>query len=129
MAARERPDEAEVGLRLNLAPKTRTPPTGLGRCARCGGQVEGRISFPGDTDESRCIQCGRSPTPANVEVSYTPVPENESLPVALAQEWQQSLQSGGVASKAELARQLGVTRDHVTQALGLLLLASEARDA
>lgn len=58
----------------------------VGRCTRCGGQVVGRISFPGDPPERRCVQCGRPPTPAYVEVSYTPVPENEWLPVALAQE-------------------------------------------
>ena len=86
VAARERPDQVEVGLRLNLETKTRTRPAGLGRCARCGGQVVGRISYPGDPPKQRCVQCGRSPTPANVEVSYTPAPENESLPVALAQE-------------------------------------------
>ena len=86
VVAKERPDEAEVGLRLNLAPKTRKPPTGLGRCARCGGQVVDWLSYPDDPPERRCVQCGRSPTPANVEVSWTPVPENESLPVALAQE-------------------------------------------
>ena len=55
VAARERPDQAEVGLRLDLEPKTRTRPAGLGRCARCGGQVVGRISFPGDPPERRCV--------------------------------------------------------------------------
>ena len=51
VAARERPDEAKVDLRLNPEPKTRTRPARLGRCARCGGQVVARISFPGDPPE------------------------------------------------------------------------------
>ena len=66
VAARERPDEVEVGLRLNLEAKTRTRPAGLGRCARCGGQVVGRISYPGDPPEQRCVQCGRSEVPPRV---------------------------------------------------------------
>ena len=86
MAAKERPDAAMVDLRLDLEPETRTRPAGCGPCARCGGQVVNRISFPGDPPERRCVQCGRPPTPAYVEVSYTPVPENEWLPVALAHE-------------------------------------------
>ncbi len=36
-------------------------------------------------------------------------------PMALAQEWQQLLESRAAASRAELARQLGVSRAHVTQ--------------
>ena len=63
VAARERPDEAKVGLRLDLEPETRTAPAGLGRCARCGGQVVGRISYPDDPPERRCVQCGRSEVP------------------------------------------------------------------
>ena len=66
VAARERPDEAEVGLRLDLEPEPRKPPTELGRCARCGGQVVSRISFPGDPPERRCVQCGRSEVPPRV---------------------------------------------------------------
>ena len=49
-------------------------------------------------------------------------------PIALARCWQRRLDTGEVASRAELARQLGVTRAHVTQVLGLLRLAPEAQD-
>lgn len=48
-------------------------------------------------------------------------------PVAQALEWQQRLESGEVSSRAELARQLGVTRAYVTRLLGLLHLAPDAR--
>ena len=48
-------------------------------------------------------------------------------PVALALDWQQHLDSGEVSSRAELARQLGVTRAHVTHVLGLLHLSPDAR--
>ena len=61
-----RDSEAKVGLRLDLEPKTRTPPARLGRCARCGGQVVGRRSFPGDPPEWRCVQCGRSEVAARI---------------------------------------------------------------
>ena len=54
-----RGSEAEVESTLDLEPETRAVPTLAGRCARCGGQVVGRISFPGDPDERRCIQCGQ----------------------------------------------------------------------
>ena len=40
---------------------------------------------------------------------------------------QQRLDSDEVSSRAELARQLGVTRAHVTHVLGLLHLVPEAR--
>ena len=66
MAARERPDEAKVGLRLDLALKTRPAPTPAARCARCGGQVVSRIEFPGDPSERRCVLCGRSEVPPRV---------------------------------------------------------------
>ena len=49
-------------------------------------------------------------------------------PIVLAQDWQQLLTSGKFASKAELARQLGVSRAHVTQVLGLLQLAPDLQD-
>ena len=48
-------------------------------------------------------------------------------PVALALDWQQRLDTGEFRSRAELARQLGVTRAHVTHVLGLLHLAPDAR--
>ena len=41
--------------------------------------------------------------------------------------WNQQLQSGRVASKTELGRQLGAARPHVTQVLSLLLLALTAQ--
>ena len=46
-------------------------------------------------------------------------------PIALAQEWQGMLRARDCASRADLARQLGVTRARVTQVLGLLDLAPE----
>ena len=63
------------------------------------------------------------PTPS------VPTRQQRRNPVALAQEWQQRLQSGEAASRTELARQLGITSAHVTQVLSLLLLSPEARDA
>ena len=48
-------------------------------------------------------------------------------PVALALDWQQRLDTGEVRSRADLARQLGVTRTHVRNVLGLLHLAPDAR--
>ena len=50
-------------------------------------------------------------------------------PVGLALDWQQRLDSGEFVSKAELARQISVTRDHVTQVLSLLRLAPEMRSS
>ncbi|MBI4311117.1 MAG: hypothetical protein HY681_04975 [Chloroflexi bacterium] len=41
-------------------------------------------------------------------------------PLALAEEWQQLLDTGQVGSRAALARKLGVSRAHVTQTLRLL---------
>jgi len=46
-------------------------------------------------------------------------------PIARAQEWQAMLASGACASRAALARTLGVTRARVTQVLGLLELAPQ----
>ena len=54
-------------------------------------------------------------------------PEKRRNPVALALDWQQCLDCGEFSSRAELARQLGVTRAHVTQVLSLLHLAPDAR--
>jgi len=47
-------------------------------------------------------------------------------PIVVAQEWQRTLDSGECASRADLARKLGVTRARVTQVLGLLELTPEA---
>jgi len=44
-------------------------------------------------------------------------------PVFLAREWQQALDRGDVASRADLAHRLGVSRARVTQVLGLLALS------
>lgn len=49
--------------------------------------------------------------------------------MALAQEWQQRIASGEVPSRAALAREIGVTRAHVTQMLCLLQLASSVQEA
>ncbi|MBI2872180.1 MAG: hypothetical protein HYY00_03200 [Chloroflexi bacterium] len=50
-------------------------------------------------------------------------------PVALAREWQAILESGEVPSRAALARQLGVSRAHVTQVLRILLLPPDKLQA
>ena len=49
-------------------------------------------------------------------------------PIALAQSWQKWLATGEIASRAELARQLGFSRAHVTQVLSLLHLAPEVQE-
>ena len=49
-------------------------------------------------------------------------------PVALAQEWNRRISTGELSSRAHLARDIGVSRAHVTQVLSLLLLSSEAQD-
>ena len=46
----------------------------------------------------------------------------------MARGWHRRLDTGEVASRAELARELGVTRAHVTQVLDLRRLAPEAQD-
>lgn len=48
-------------------------------------------------------------------------------PVALALDWQQRLDTGEVSSRAELARQLGVSSAYVSRVLGLLHLTPDAR--
>ena len=48
-------------------------------------------------------------------------------PVALALDWQQRLDTGEVNSRAELARQLGVSSAYVSRVLGLLHLTPDAR--
>ncbi len=48
-------------------------------------------------------------------------------PIALAQEWQQMLAAGERASRADLARRLGVSRARIPQVLGLLDLARTCR--
>jgi hypothetical protein len=50
-------------------------------------------------------------------------------PIAVAQEWQRLLSVGECASRADLARKLGVTRARVTQVLGLLELTPEVVEA
>jgi hypothetical protein len=47
----------------------------------------------------------------------------------VAQEWQSMLGTGECASRADLARRLGVTRARVTQVLGLLELTPEVVEA
>lgn len=48
-------------------------------------------------------------------------------PMVLAQAWQRRLDIGAAESRADLARQLGVSRAHVTQVLRLLRLAPGAK--
>jgi hypothetical protein len=49
-------------------------------------------------------------------------------PIVLAEEWQQRITTGEVRSRADLARELGVSRARVTQALTLLSLAMDVKD-
>lgn len=58
--------------------------------------------------------------------SKTTSPRRRNL-VALALEWRQILEYGEAASRAELARRIGVTRAHVTQVLSLNYLVLEAK--
>ena len=48
-------------------------------------------------------------------------------PIVLAQEWQRRLDAGEAASRADLARKLGVSRAHVTQVLRLLTMAPQVK--
>ena len=50
-------------------------------------------------------------------------------PLVIAQSWHRRLETGQAATKAELARQLGVSRSHVTQVLRLLNLSPEVKEA
>ena len=61
VAAKERPDAQVVDLRLDLEPKTRTRPAGCGPCDHCGG-----FMARSDSDEWKCLQCGRANTPPRV---------------------------------------------------------------
>ena len=49
-------------------------------------------------------------------------------PMALAQAWNDQIQSGKAKSRADLARQLGVSRAHVTQVLRILKVAPNVKD-
>ena len=64
-AAKEQPDAQGVDLRLDLEPETRTRPAGRGPCGHCGGFMA-RIRHPGEPDEWKCVQCGRTNTPPRV---------------------------------------------------------------
>jgi len=50
-------------------------------------------------------------------------------PITRAREWQSILDAGECASRADLARRLGVSRARVTPVLGLLDLAPEVLEA
>jgi hypothetical protein len=50
-------------------------------------------------------------------------------PIALAREWEAQLADGTCASRAELARALGVSRARITQVLNLLSLPTQVCDA
>ena len=65
VAAKEQPDAAMVDLRLDLEPETRTRPPGCGPCGHCGGFMA-RIGHPDDSDEWKCLQCGRTGIPPRV---------------------------------------------------------------
>ena len=53
-------DEAVVGQGLSFAPETRSRPAGRGHCGHCHGNM---LS---DSDERRCLQCGRTGMPPRV---------------------------------------------------------------
>ena len=59
----------------------------------------------------------------------TPTAYTHRNPVALAREWQGLLDNGAVPSRAGLARQLGVSRAHVTQVLSILRLPLQRQNA
>ena len=73
------------------------------------------------------VVAGREPMAAALAelANETPRGYTHRNPVALAREWQALLDSGEVSSRAALGRQLGVSRTHVTQVLGLLHLPEE----
>ena len=50
-------------------------------------------------------------------------------PMVLAQAWHDRVQTGKAKSRADLARQLGVSRAHVTQVLRLLRMAPSVQHA
>jgi hypothetical protein len=49
-------------------------------------------------------------------------------PVTLAREWKEALERGEYASKADLARNKGISRARVTQILNLLKLDAEVQE-
>jgi len=54
-------------------------------------------------------------------------PKQYPNPIVLAQGWQRRLDTGEAASRADLARKLGVSRAHVTQVLRLLNMAPQVK--
>jgi hypothetical protein len=71
------------------------------------------------------FECAEPPGLFEQPIALTPTSRRYRNPISLAQEWQSILADGKCASRADLARQLGVTRARVTQILGLLELAPE----
>ena len=71
--------------------------------------------------------CFKLPQPASRRNPSESIRQERRNPVALALDWQQHLDSSEFTCRAELARQLGITRAHVTQVLSLLHLAPEVR--
>jgi hypothetical protein len=59
----------------------------------------------------------------------TPVVKSRRNPIALAREWEALLANGTFQSRADLARELGVSRARVTQVLNLLSLAPQILNA
>jgi hypothetical protein len=80
-----------------------------GRRRRLAYRFEGTASFAPDHDASPLARTARS----------------WRNPIALAREWQLALSDGKCSSRADLARELGLTRARVTQVLGLLDLAPD----
>ena len=61
VAAKERPNEVEVGLGRSFAPETCPEPASRGPCSHCGG-----FMVRGDSNERKCLQCGRANAPQRV---------------------------------------------------------------
>ena len=68
------------------------------------------------------------PTSTSTKAATRSRRRQHSNPLALAQEWHQRIKEGDVSSKAHLAREIGVSRAHVTQVMSLLHLAPKAQD-
>ena len=68
------------------------------------------------------------PSPLPVDSVVAPVPRIAQL-LALAIRFEKMLQSGEVASMAEISRRYGVSRARVSQVMSLLSLAPEIQEA
>lgn len=130
------PDD-HVGLQYALysAPSTACPP-GTKLDARCDYTLV-KLYRRGELVKvhARQPKGGRSTVPDDYPPEFfdppctaAPFSRQYRNPIAVAQEWQRLLSTGVCVSRADLARQLGVTRARVTQVLSLLALTPEVID-